>query len=190
MSFEEKVEKIFKKLYKSQYSEDYKIGKNDNTKDFFLLLKSKYAITDDLIITYVIFGYEYYFSLPESVKKVELSWVISKKMVNRFFERKPFFDNKTQMTIFNALGISKNQLRFIDTKLKSSDFAKINDSEEIIKRFRPFPNTLRGLDYCKERTTMHHPLSEICKLCKTSELCKNEQEVSKKLINLYRKKIK
>ena len=74
-------------------------------------------------------------------------------------------------------------------RIKKEDFLVLHDSEEIIKQNNPFKDTLRGVIYCAEKTTMFHPLSDICKGCKASQLCFDEQKEHKKLIHQYRKKI-
>jgi hypothetical protein len=188
MSFAEKIESIFKKLYKKQYGEDYKLSKNDKIDDFLHQLEAKYTITDDVIITYMIFSYEYYYSLPESVKKIQLAWLLSKKTQTKFFERKIWFDKDNGLKLYNELGFDRSSFRFSNYSIKASDFLELSDSEEIQKRNNPFPNTVRGLWYCAELTTMHHPKSEICSNCKMATLCREEQKVSKKLIFTYRNK--
>lgn len=193
MKNEEKVLLVFNSLYEKQYEKKYKVSKNDNIDKFLKLLRNKnVCFGDNFILTYMLFGYNNYFGQEEKVRNTQLSWILSEATFDKFQKRDSSYDYAIGYTMLKKLNLQKHEIlkKIIPKKvIKKDDFLVIHDSEEIIKDINPFKGTLRGVIYCAEKTTMFHPLSDICKECKASQLCRDEQKEYKKLIHLYRSKI-
>ena len=191
MTNKEKVLSVFLSLYEKQYEKKYKVSKNDDIDKFLILLKRRnICFGDNFVLTYMLFGYNHYFNQEEKKRNTQLAWILSDSMLDRFQERDSTYDYAIGYTMLKSLELKKHEiLRKITTtqKIKKEDFLVLHDSEEIVKQNNPFKGTIRGVIYCAERTTMFHPLSDICKACQSSQLCHDEQKEHKKLIYQYRK---
>jgi len=185
----DKIIEVFSVLYQRHYKEKYKLAKNDNIEKFITEMRDKgIALGDDFIMSYLLFQYEYYHGMEESNQKIRLQWLISSKAIKKYVERDTKFDWCMGKKVMTALKVGKHNLLTKRVVLKKEDFLRLDFVEEILKENNPFPNSIRGLIYCIERTTMYHHKSDICNKCKLSDLCKVEQSEEKKLIHLYRSK--
>jgi hypothetical protein len=188
MTNEQKTLKVFETLYEKQYKSKYKTNKNDKISDFLQLARSKgIAVGESFIVTYILYQYSYYYKLEEMSSKVRLSWLLSEKSINRFFERDYSYDFSIGYRLLKDFGINKAEIIKSITKkvaLKRDDFLKLDPVEENTKKNNPFKDkSIRKLWYCKTRTTMYHPKSDICCSCDMKDLCKGEQN---KLTRIYR----
>jgi hypothetical protein len=188
MRIEQKILKVFETLYETQYKRSYKTNKNDDICKFLKLARSKgIAVGESFVVQYMLFQYNQYYKLENTKLSIRLSWLLSGKSLEKYFNRDFEYDFAIGYTMLKDMGINKSKImRAISKKslLKKEDFLKINPIEENAKKNNPFKEkSIRKLWFCKTRTSMFHPLSEICLGCDMKEMCKEEQN---KLTRKYR----
>lgn len=183
----EKILTVFSLLYQKHYKKKYKPSKNDNTEKFLLEMRSKgIDVGKDFIKTYMLFQYDYYFNMDQITQEIRLQWLVSPKAVQRYLTRDTGFDWCVGKRLLVKLDINKDAILYEKRVLKKEDFIRIDPVEELIKSNNPFPNTIRGVVYCMEQTTMYHAESKVCQECKLSQLCKAEQKITRILTYTYR----
>lgn len=171
---EQAIIDVFLFYYKEVFKSNYSVTKKDKVviASFIKLLKVYYKETSSLGDIFFTTYFEFQFSYWRDKKTrfdnyYPISWFVGKKAFQRFT------DKNSQISFKSVNSFAKIKTKsFKDVKRKDNrqNISKLIPYEERQKKH--YLNTLEGLSYCIEFTTLYNPLSSVCKLCTNQESCK------------------
>ncbi len=177
MDKEKVVVKLFEHFYNKVYKDNFKIDLDLNNqrqlvKNFVELLMKQYTYNTvgiNFMIDVFAFGFSYY-SDKLLKRKISLNWIIGKKLLKRFKERKDGTDYHTS-NFLREYDINVDELRSsLIVQESEFDYLSLNKVEEATKG--RMPDTEGRLYNCMRDTTMFNHRSPICITCHSKVTCK------------------
>ena len=141
-------------------------------------LKFMPGITEDVLFDYMSFQFHYWHDKDTRFGrgKIQFNWVVGQKAVNRYRDSENKYWYYFSTVLNEKFGILKSDL--IKPKI-SATMLSVYDYEEADKML--FHNTLEGVIFCSDYTTMWNPKSKACSSCTNVGTCK---EVMRKKYSL------
>lgn len=176
MDYRKTVVRLYEYFYQKKYKRSYKIdldqaGQRKLIDNFIKLLASQVGLNSigyNIICDQISYAFGYWNS-KKTKRDISLNWIIGKKTVNRWLERKEGTDYYTEQFLFeNSIDLSslKQQLAEQDSQ---EEQPILNPAEELEKtRFKGAAQ----LYHCSQFTTLYHHKSLNCLKCSNRSACK------------------
>lgn len=164
---------FYSKIYKTPFSLDLSQAKQEKMVDNFIkLLANQLGLHSIGINTFIdIFSFSFaYWNTKATKRRISLNWIIGKKTVTRWLEKKDgqnFYTDKFLLEYGIDLSLLKQQLYELENKELTSQ--GLDPAEELEKlRFEGEAK----LYNCLQHTTLYHHRSLNCLGCSNRSVCK------------------
>lgn len=176
MNYHNAVVRLYEHFYNKKYKSHFKVdldkaGQRKLVDNFIKLLAQQFGIHSvgyNMICDAISYSFSYW-SSKNTKRTISLNWIIGKKTITRWLERKEGTDYYTEQFLFeNSIDLSslKQQLAEQDVQ---EDKPILDPSEELEKaRF----TGQAQLYHCSQFTTLYHHKSIICLKCGNRAACK------------------
>ena len=174
-----KIVTLYELFYRGLYKQEGYIyspseSAHKQIENFIKLLDKAYTIEsigNDFLITYFTFQFAYWseLNIDSYNKSVVISYIIGPKAFQRWRDRDAEYDFTIFTTLIKKTGLTKGEvLKAIEV---FSDVRSDNLKHEEAEKKR-FEGTDRQFLHCIENTTLIHPRSLCCIVCKDKADCK------------------
>lgn len=175
-----KIVALYELFYKKLYNQENYIYTPSQTAEkqilnFIKLLDKKYtleSIGNNFLVTYFIFQFAYWSELEIDAynKTIVVSYIVGPKAFQRWLDRDVEYDFTIDSTLIQKTNVTKGEaLKLIEEEGEERNDDKWRHEEIERKRFE---GTDRQLTNCIENTTLYHPKSLTCIMCKEKATCK------------------
>lgn len=179
MDYEKVISLLFDYFYNKIYKTNFRLDLSFNNQqkivsNFVDLLARQYSLDSlnvNFFITYMAWAFSQY-SDKELKRRISLNWIIGKKLLQRWLEKKDSWDYYTS-NFLREYDINIDTLRssLVEEEQENEvDYLKIHNSEEIIKS--QLPDTEARIYNCLNGTTLYNHRSLNCVICHQRGGCK------------------
>jgi hypothetical protein len=143
-------------------------------KNLFKRRRSKSPIiSPGFLFEFLAYQFEYqlkYGKFSVERNRVMLNWITGEKPVKRWWNKPVSYKYYIQKNVLGPYGITKNDIFNYAGVDQENDQVKLLQHEETERG--KFYNSIRGLAWCIEATSLYHPGSKWCKDCFNKNPCK------------------